>query len=70
MWTAEDWDIQRLKVMALSGWEKQHRIKLIDAVASYGRPALSALTDIAGFINDKELQEYALEKIKEINTAK
>jgi hypothetical protein len=66
-WNLDVWDIQRLKGIALYNWDKETKIKTIDALASYRKNALSALTDIASLVLDKEIKEYTLDKIKQIN---
>jgi hypothetical protein len=59
----------KLKIIALSSWDKQTRLKTVDTLASYRKKALSALIDIACASLDNELREYALDKIKQINEA-
>jgi hypothetical protein len=67
-WTPpEQWDIQRLKNLAIFSWDIETRKRTVDALASYRRSALPALTDIATTVWDQELRTYALNKIKEIN---
>jgi hypothetical protein len=64
-WTPpEQWDIQRLKTLAMFSWDSETRKRTVDALASYRKSALPALTDIAW---DQELRTYVLNKIKEIN---
>lgn len=54
--------------MILNSWDRQTQRNTVDAIASYGKPALMALTDIATWTWDQEFREYVLERIKQINT--
>ncbi|MGA7369331.1 MAG: hypothetical protein WBX01_09390 [Nitrososphaeraceae archaeon] len=67
MWTADDWDILRLKMMVFSTWNLQSRRDAVGAIASYGKPALPALTEIATWTWNEEFRAYVLDKIKQIN---
>jgi hypothetical protein len=70
MWSwapSEQWDIQRLKTLAMFFWDSETRKRTVDALASYRKNALAALTDIATMAWDQELRTYVLNKIKEIN---
>jgi hypothetical protein len=67
-WTpSEQWDIQRLKNLAIFSWDVETKKKTVDALASYRKSALPALTDIATTVSDQEVRTYVLNKIKEIN---
>jgi hypothetical protein len=67
-WTPpEQWDIQRLKTLAMFSWNSETRKRTVDALGSYRKSALPALTDIATMAWDQELRTYVLNKIKEIN---
>ncbi|MFL6425588.1 MAG: hypothetical protein ACJ71R_18635 [Nitrososphaeraceae archaeon] len=66
-WNAEEYQIQTLAGMLMVSWDKETRKNTIDALASYRAKALPALAYFASIVWDKELKEYALIKIKQIN---
>ena len=54
-------------MMVLNTWNRQSKFDTVDAIASYGKSALPALTDIATWTWDQELRAHVLDKIKQIN---
>jgi hypothetical protein len=56
--------------MVFSTWNLQSRLDTVDTVASYGKPALPALTEIATWTWNEEFRAHVLQKIKEINENK
>jgi hypothetical protein len=66
-WSPEQWDIQKLKNLVLYSWDVQSKKQMVDALASYRKNALPALTDIATMAWDQDLRVYVLDKIKQIN---
>jgi hypothetical protein len=69
-WSPEQFDIQKLRNLALYSWDTQTKKKTVDALASYQKNALPALTDVATLVVDTEIRAYVLDKIKEINEGK
>jgi len=64
-------EIESLKKIALSpASNKETTKKAMDTLASFRKDALPALTEISRRIYSRELANYALDKIKEINEAK
>jgi hypothetical protein len=68
-WGAEQWDIQKLKSTIIISQDSETKKKAVDALASYRRNALPALTDLGFVLLDKDTREYVLDKIKQINEA-
>ncbi len=66
-WSPEQIDIEKLKNLALYSWNMESRKKSAEALASYRKNALPALTDVAYATWDLELRTFVLDKIKEIN---
>lgn len=66
-WSPEEIDIQKLKNLALFSWDAATRKKSAEALASFRKTALPALTDVATATWDPDLRSYILDKIKEIN---
>jgi len=54
-------------MMVFSTWNLQSRRDAVGAIASYGKPALPALTEIATWTWNEEFRAYVLDKIKQIN---
>ena len=63
----EQWEIENLKILIYWSWNIDRRKKLIEALASYKRSALSALVELTNVPMIKELSDLVLEKIKQIN---
>ena len=64
-------EVESLKKIALSTLNNKETIKkAIDALASFRKDALPALTEIASRIYNRELANYALDKIQKINEGK
>ena len=70
MWTPEEWDIERLKMMAWNSWDRQTKFDTVNTIASYGTRSLKALTDLATCTWDQDFRAYVLDKIKQINEIK
>lgn len=70
MWTPEEWEIERLKMMAWNSWDRQTKFDTVDAIASYGTRSLNALTDLATWTWDQDFRAHVLDKIKHINEIK
>jgi hypothetical protein len=66
-WNAEEYQIQMLAGMLMAAWDKQTKKNTIDALASYRAKALTILVSFASMSWDKELRDYALAKIRQIN---
>ena len=66
-WNAEEYQIQMLAGMLMASWDKETKKNTIDALASYRGKALTILASFASMSWDKELRDYALAKIRQIN---
>jgi hypothetical protein len=66
-WNAEEYQIQMLAGMLMAPWDKETKKNTIDALASYRGKALTILASFASMSWDKELREYALARIRQIN---
>jgi hypothetical protein len=66
-WNAEEYQIQMLAGMLMATWDKETKKNTIDALASYRAKALTILACFASMSWDKELRDYALAKIRQIN---
>ena len=53
--------------MLMASWDKETKKNTIDALASYSAKALTILASFASMTWDKELRDYALTKIRQIN---
>jgi|SRR5712691_1301124 len=67
LWASEHWEIQNLKNNIILSWDLDRRKKLIEALASYRRSALPALTELTYVPMSRELIDLVLNKIKQIN---
>ena len=59
-WKSEEWDIQKLRNLVMFSWDLETKKKAIDALVSYRKTALPALTDIASTVWDNELRAVRL----------
>ena len=64
---AEEHQIQMLAGLLMASWDKETKKNTIDALASYRGKALTILASFASMSWDKELRDYALTKIRQIN---
>jgi hypothetical protein len=58
------------RTTALFSWNRETSKMATHALASYRKNALPVLTDISSRTSIKELKDYALDKIKEVNEGK
>jgi hypothetical protein len=68
LWNQDQLEIQRLQNLIIFSWDNDTKRKTIDALASYKKSALPSLTYLASVLWDKELREYVLDKIQQINS--
>jgi hypothetical protein len=66
-WNAEEYQIQMLAGLLMVSWDKETKKNTIDALASHRGKALAILASFASMAWDKELRDYALAKIRQIN---
>lgn len=60
-------EIDRIKNEALSTYNKDRKIEVIDTLATYGKDGVSPIMDIVNSTANNDVKSHALQTIRKIN---